>query len=527
MWVSPTFCERGETNRTGWCGTSMATPAVAGVATLAIEHYRKVVDNAVVRPPNALMKVWLIHSARDLGLDGPDYIYGYGEVDAVAVMDLISDTDKYKTDTIGANGEIDTLVYVVPPGASDFRVSLAWDDYAASPIISDGAPAVVNDLDLEVVAPDGSTTHYPFSLDPANPERAATATGANSRDNQEQVIVNNPTPGVWTIHVKGTTVPQAPQDYALVYTHGDILTCGSNLINNGGFESGTAGWIIDAVGAPASVVAAPSGGSGNALRLGSAVSDPDGAAQLVTIPATATIATLSFDWHVTSAEADPDAPFDTFTAGVAPSSNPSGLLMVGDRRSNAWKRNVWYGNQNIDVSAYAGQTVGISFGGNNDSLFVTSFYVDNVTLYTCTSTPVSNLATVAVDKTAAPTVSAGQTLTYTISVTNMGDVVATNIMITDTVPASTTLVLGSLSGDAAASGTTPGSLITWNTGATLAQNQSLSRTFVVTVADELADGNQITNTAYALAANAATSNDSIKTTITVGSTNIYLPIILK
>jgi hypothetical protein len=43
---------------------------------------------------------------------------------------------------------------------------------------------------LEVVAPNGSTTYYPYSLDANNPEQAATAVSANTIDNQEQIIIN-------------------------------------------------------------------------------------------------------------------------------------------------------------------------------------------------------------------------------------------------------------------------------------------------------------------------------------------------
>ena len=58
---------------------------------------------------------------------------------------------------------------------------------------------LVNDLDLRLISPSG-TTNYPWVLNPANRTAAAT-TGDNFRDNVEQVEVTNPQSGVWLVRV--------------------------------------------------------------------------------------------------------------------------------------------------------------------------------------------------------------------------------------------------------------------------------------------------------------------------------------
>jgi hypothetical protein len=58
---------------------------------------------------------------------------------------------------------------------------------------------LVNDLDLRLISPSG-TTNYPWVLNPANRTAAAT-TGDNFRDNVEQVEVANPQNGVWLVRV--------------------------------------------------------------------------------------------------------------------------------------------------------------------------------------------------------------------------------------------------------------------------------------------------------------------------------------
>ncbi|MCB0155802.1 MAG: S8 family serine peptidase, partial [Anaerolineae bacterium] len=496
------------------CGTSMATPAVAGAATLGIEHYRDVTGNPNARPSNALMKAWLIHTVRDQGVAGPDYSYGYGQVDTLKLINLISDTTTYRGDTIAAHGEVDSFSYVIPANTGQFKVSLAWDDYAASPIISNGAAALVNNLDLEVIAPNGSTTYYPFSLDPANPERAATSSGANSLDNQEQVIIDSPTPGTWTIKVKGTSVPQAAQPYALVHTHAGTLNCGADLVTNGGFESGSTGWALSGSPTAATVVTAPAGGSGNAMLIGGNAGSnyQEYGYRTVTIPANATIAKLSFDWFMSTSESSATVPADYFLF-LAYRTDFGGALLAGDLRTNAWKPNVWHNNDYVDLSQLAGQTFNLFFWSINNASAQTSFYVDNVSLVTCTENEAPQAAELALAKTAAASVVSGQPLTYTLWLTNSSSVAATGVTITDTVPAHSSLSLASLSGDASAGGTTPGSLITWSLAADLAAGQSVSRTFVVNVNSGLSGGT-ISNTAAAVADNAASvSSNSVNTSI--------------
>lgn len=140
----------------------------------------------------------------------------------------------------------------------------------------------------------------------------------------------------------------------------------------------------------------------------------------------------------------------------------------------------------------------------------------------------ANQVQLALTKAAPATVVSGRTLTYTLTASNAGGIDATNVVMTDTVPASTTLVLGSLSGDATASAAAAGSLITWTTGTTLTLGQDLSRSFVVTVDDNLEAGTQIVNTAYVSATNEATiKSNTVTTTVQVPTSTIYLPSLLK
>ena len=101
----------------------------------------------------------------------------------------------------------------------------------------------------------------------------------------------------------------------------------------------------------------------------------------------------------------------------------------------------------------------------------------------------------------------GDSIAYTLTVTNDSGTAAHDIVIKDVVPAHTTLSPGSLSADANASGVTPGSLITWTTGVSLNPGDTLQRTFSVTAADG------------GIASNSATV-DSSSTSLTMTSNTV-------
>lgn len=193
-------------------GTSFSAPAVAGMIALLFEHYKNKVGGA---PTAALVKALMLTTASDIESTGPDAKTGYGIADIEAPVKLL---DQYVSSSESpffegsvSEGEEQTYSLSVA-GESEIRIGLCWLDPAGDPLAS---KALVNDLDLEVVSPTG-TTFYPFSLSAAAPNEAATSSGPNHADPYEQVVLTAPAAGTWTIRVKGTSVPQGPQDYALV-----------------------------------------------------------------------------------------------------------------------------------------------------------------------------------------------------------------------------------------------------------------------------------------------------------------------
>lgn len=199
----------GDASYVSLCGTSMAAPTVCGLAALVLQDFQAQFPGQPL-PRNALLRALFAHTAVDLGNPGPDFKFGYGSVRVRDAVELLR-TGHFCEATVDQGGSY-TRTVVVAPDTPQLKVTLAWDDVPAVP---NASVALVNDLDLVVTGPD-ATQHYPWSLDPLNPANAAVQTQADHVNNIEQVVVDNPAAGEWTIAVVGQNVPDGPQTFALV-----------------------------------------------------------------------------------------------------------------------------------------------------------------------------------------------------------------------------------------------------------------------------------------------------------------------
>ncbi|MDA1087409.1 MAG: S8 family serine peptidase [Verrucomicrobia bacterium] len=193
-----------DTDYTTLSGTSMSTPNAAGSAALLADLYCKAFSNQVIRA--STLKALIIHTADDVGNAGPDYRFGWGLMNTKAAADLILrqtnaasafTITEFRFQSVNSN---DTY-YVASDGSNVLRATLAWNDPAGTPQtgLDNRTSVLVNDLDLRIIAPDGST-NYPFGLDVENPANVAT-NGDNSIDNVEQVIVSAPASGLYCVSV--------------------------------------------------------------------------------------------------------------------------------------------------------------------------------------------------------------------------------------------------------------------------------------------------------------------------------------
>jgi len=213
-------------------GTSMSTPVVTGSLALLTQELRILTGNATLRPSPVLLKAVAIAGAEDLGLAGPDATYGYGLFNAKKSVDiLIADNNqakRIKSDSVGQGGQFDYSMTLGSP--QDLRFLLTWFDPETVTLSSDPAqPVLLNDLDLKVVGPDGSTT-LPYALDPNDPCYLTPANicqpatkKVNTVDNTELVEIKSAAAGTYHVIVSGKRVIAAgPQAFVLVSSEADF-----------------------------------------------------------------------------------------------------------------------------------------------------------------------------------------------------------------------------------------------------------------------------------------------------------------
>jgi subtilisin-like proprotein convertase family protein len=208
----------------GWSGTSMASPSAAGGVTLLTELWHREMDNQMFSPDVA--RGVLAATVDDRGNLGPDYQYGYGLLDIQRAADLIMDHASTGNHILrGQVRQNEVLEYplMVTSSASSLKVVMSWMDIWAS---TSASVVLVNNLDIELIEPNGVTRHYPWrglQSQQGNQTHQFTRTGPNSRDNLLVVDVGSPTVGQWTIRVTGTNVPSNPQASVLNDIVGFVL----------------------------------------------------------------------------------------------------------------------------------------------------------------------------------------------------------------------------------------------------------------------------------------------------------------
>jgi len=149
------------------------------------------------------------------------------------------------------------------------------------------------------------------------------------------------------------------------------------LIVNGGFESGSASWTATSGVISNDSGMAAHGGSYKAWLNGYGSAHTDSVYQQLTIPSTATTATLNFWLKIVSDETTTTQAYDTLEVQVRSSSGA--VLSTLATYSNL-NKGTSYVQRSFDVSAYKGQTIRIYFEGIEGSTVATSFVVDDVSL---------------------------------------------------------------------------------------------------------------------------------------------------
>ena len=193
-------------------GTSMACPAVSGTLATLWQAYKE--THAGADPNSALMKCLALNTADDLGNRGPDFIYGFGRINARRAFKVMN-ANQFMIDSVD-NGSQKTFNINVPVGTKQLKVMLYWHDITGNPANS---IVLVNNLDITVVDPN-LNSYRPWVLNNAPNVASLSALAVRSKDslnNVEQVTIDSLVSGNYVINVSGVDVPQGPQTFVIVY----------------------------------------------------------------------------------------------------------------------------------------------------------------------------------------------------------------------------------------------------------------------------------------------------------------------
>lgn len=188
-------------------GTSMSGPMVTGATTVLNERYRQL--NGGATPKAALLKALMCNTAEDLGNPGPDFTFGFGNLNARRAVEAMEGNQYIINNIAPASYPV-----IVPAGVRRLKVMLYWADPAAAP---NSASTLVNDLDLTVSTPSASTV-LPLIPDPTPGNVNLPALpGVDHINNIEQVVIDNPVAGTYQMNINAFSVPQGPQEYIITY----------------------------------------------------------------------------------------------------------------------------------------------------------------------------------------------------------------------------------------------------------------------------------------------------------------------
>ncbi len=211
-------------------GTSGSCPIVAGAAGLTYQMYEENHfgnNPSGVTPKPSTIKALLIANAYQYPLDRANrYRQGWGLSDVGRIHEAAHNQLIVDADVPLSTGQSWSADVSRFNGSESLKISLVWSD---EPGEASSSKALINDLDLKVTAPDGTIYRGNIGL---VDNLWSTEGGAWDRlNNVENVFVQSPVDGTWTIEVIADNVAMDNDDAAGVNQAFSLV---ATMVGNGG-----------------------------------------------------------------------------------------------------------------------------------------------------------------------------------------------------------------------------------------------------------------------------------------------------
>jgi hypothetical protein len=143
-------------------GTSAAAPVASGVVGWLGESFANQGESIEDIPP-ARFKAILVHTAKDVGPSGPDFVHGYGLIQADKALRIAEEWSLWgHEDEFTEESDVFEVEFNIDSPMSYYRATLVWDDEEGE---QTSTMALKNDLDLTLVSPSGHV-YYSYDLLP-------------------------------------------------------------------------------------------------------------------------------------------------------------------------------------------------------------------------------------------------------------------------------------------------------------------------------------------------------------------------
>jgi len=202
-------------------GTSISAPSACGTLNLLVQHYQTLMGGDT--PRASTVKALAIHTANEAGpARGPDYMFGWGLMDARAAAEVIVDHATHGLRLIEYQVALgaEHVTHWYHDGEDPLVVTVVWTD-PAGPVsaweLDPEEPRLVNDLGVRLIRDSDGTVFHPWTLNPALPQAPAIP-AVNHRDNVEKIDASGATAGFYTVVVDYGSGESGNQAFSLVQT---------------------------------------------------------------------------------------------------------------------------------------------------------------------------------------------------------------------------------------------------------------------------------------------------------------------